>query len=392
VERTEPNRAEGLTLDRIDIATGMLVGRNPEASPLCSVGGTDNALEVLTGLLVEALSRPPCLISFSGGRDSSALLCVAVDAARRNGLPLPVPVTARFPAVEETLEDDWQELVIEHLGLGDWLRVEMDEEVDLLGPVALAVLRKHGLLYPSNAHLHAPLFSRARGGSFVTGLGGDELFSPLLWNRVSRLRHGERHPRPLDLVRLAVVSGPPRLRARAVSLRQPIAPLPWLRSDVERSVRRAAISWYASQPVEADRALREWWWPSRYLHVGRASLELLARERDVVLCQPFTDPEMIAAVAAAAGPIGFPSRRSAMDRVFGELVPPALRARDSKASFDGVLVNRLTRAFAERWGGGGVDVDLVDPDQLRKTWTTPVVDSRSFLLLQKARLAEPDPS
>ena len=38
------------------------------------------------------------------------------------------------------------------------------DELDSVGPVAQAVLRRHGPLWPFNAHFHMPLLERASGG------------------------------------------------------------------------------------------------------------------------------------------------------------------------------------------------------------------------------------
>ncbi len=50
-------------------------------------------VKAIGDVLVEALSRPPCLLSFSGGRDSSGLLALATKLSREQGLELPVPAT-----------------------------------------------------------------------------------------------------------------------------------------------------------------------------------------------------------------------------------------------------------------------------------------------------------
>ena len=60
--------------------------------------GDDRGLTPLAALeeaILPALRRPPCLVSFSGGRDSSCVLAAATRAARREGLQPPVPVTLR---------------------------------------------------------------------------------------------------------------------------------------------------------------------------------------------------------------------------------------------------------------------------------------------------------
>lgn len=123
-----------------------------------------------------ALLRQPCVVSFSGGRDSSAVLAVAVRLARREGLALPVPVTMRFADAEDTHESDWQELVIRHLGLKEWVRLDLTDELDLLGPISTDVLLRHGLLWPPNSFAHLVILREAPGGSLLTGLDGDGVF------------------------------------------------------------------------------------------------------------------------------------------------------------------------------------------------------------------------
>jgi hypothetical protein len=79
-----------------------------------------------------ALERPPCLVSFSGGRDSSAAVAVAADVARGEGLPLPIPATALFLESAESDEFYWQEQVVRRLGLDEWLRVDEARQPGLL--------------------------------------------------------------------------------------------------------------------------------------------------------------------------------------------------------------------------------------------------------------------
>ena len=79
------------------------------------------------------------------------MLAAAADAARREGLPAPIPVSARFPDAPRSEEAYWQERVVDHLGLDDWLRVDVaDGELDILGPRARAIIERHGLISPAN--------------------------------------------------------------------------------------------------------------------------------------------------------------------------------------------------------------------------------------------------
>jgi tRNA(Ile)-lysidine synthase TilS/MesJ len=58
----------------------------------------------LRAIARSVLATPPCVVAFSGGRDSSALLALLVDEARRAGLPEPVAVTARWDEDEASDE------------------------------------------------------------------------------------------------------------------------------------------------------------------------------------------------------------------------------------------------------------------------------------------------
>ena len=147
------------TFTPLEIASGLILGTLPEARavPRAQV----SARAALERAVLDAVARPPCFVSFSGGRDSSAVLALATRVARAEGLPLPIPATNVFPAVELTDEADWQERVVRHLGLDEWARLEHHDELDVVGEFAEDVLSRHGLLWPFNAHFHAPLI-RAR--------------------------------------------------------------------------------------------------------------------------------------------------------------------------------------------------------------------------------------
>ena len=158
-----------------DVLFGTVRGApSPAPKPLPSSGVAPR--EALEEILVEELSRPPCLVSFSGGRDSSALLAVALDVARRNGLQEPIAFTLRYPGNTDTEESAWQELVIEHLRARSWEVVEIAAgRSEILGPVATASLRANGLLWPPALHLETGWLSHANGATVITGEGGDEI-------------------------------------------------------------------------------------------------------------------------------------------------------------------------------------------------------------------------
>jgi Asparagine synthase len=378
-------------LTPLDVASGMVLGLGKDIAPLDPCAGEISPLEAMATSMLAALRRQPCLLSFSGGRDSSALLAVACQVAHQEGLPLPIPATIHFSGAPDADELDWQEQLIRELGITDWWRVTVTDELELLGPMATAVLRRHGLRYPPNTHFHQPIVEAARGGSLITGAGGDELLSPHEWARASAVVGRAVSPRPKDTVRLAVAYGPRRLRGFILAHRA-LDDTPWLRPAAFRQLRADAAGWLADQPVRFDDHLRQWWWRSRYLHIGQTSLELLARDADVFVLSPFMDPGVLDAVAAARRGMGFESRTVAMRWMFGDLLPERVLSRNTKAGFDDPLDGPATREFVAHWSGGGIDGELVDLEALRGQWRAGRADIRSLCLLQSAWLAAQLPS
>src|SRR5918996_1040570 len=162
-------------LDPLEIYSGAVFGPRRTPAPAEPDDSDEHPREILERLLVDALSRQPCHLMFSGGRDSSVVLAPAGDAARRHGLPEPVPLTARFPTHPATHETEWQEQVIRHLGVTDWVRVDVTDELDTLGPLATETIREFGVYWPSSAHNMRFFARHAGGGTLITGGGGEEL-------------------------------------------------------------------------------------------------------------------------------------------------------------------------------------------------------------------------
>jgi asparagine synthase (glutamine-hydrolysing) len=370
----------------LEIASGVIVGESSVAVELDD-GPTTPSMprEALARLLLEPLSRPPCLVAFSGGRDSSAILATAADLARRHGLYDPVPVTLRYPDDPRTQEDEWQELVVRHLGLSGWQKISVTTEYDAVGPGAAAVLRRHGLYWPGNAHGMVPLLDAAQGGSLVTGNGGDEVFSPWGWRR-PRLR-GERRSRLNRRARrrAALALLPLSLRAAVWRRRRPLR-LGWLTdsasTEVDKRYARAAMRRPSKWADDVDALLT-----SRYLELADGIFMAMAAEAGALLSQPFLHKDFARAMAARAPRDGFSTRSAAMRESFADLLPDRVLTRTSKASFTGSLWGPESRAFVREWGGEGVDEALVQPDLLRREWEQPRPDFRTITLLQSAWLA-----
>jgi asparagine synthase (glutamine-hydrolysing) len=346
-------------LTPLDVATGMPFGAPRRPTPLpAPAAGLDAAI-------LPALRRGPCLVSFSGGRDSSAVLAAATALARREGLPLPVPATLRAPDAAASDEARWQERVVAHLGIDDWVRIEIRDELDVLGPHARRLLRAHGLLWPCNVHFHLPLLELARGGSLLTGVGGDELFSAAAATTWRRRVFGY---------------APPPLRRAVLARRDPVD-FPWLTPAARRAATAARAAEAATEP-RGVRARMAWMRGLRYLELALSAVGEVAG--DVQLAHPLFDAGLWSAVAARGG---FPDRTAGMTALFGDLLPADVLARGSKAHFDEVFFNRHSRAFAHDWDGTGAPEGLVDAEALRAEWLGGAPAAQTFTLLQALWLA-----
>lgn len=333
--------------------------------------------------MLDALQRTPCLVSFSGGRDSSTVLAIATAVARRHGLPLPVPTTLRFPTASGSQESDWQERMVRHLDLPDWERIELTSELDVIGPVAQAGLRRHGPLWPPLAHFHVPIFERAVGGTVLTGAGGDEVVSQgaFGWLRGPRREWVRR----ANLRAVAVVLSPRPVR-RALYAREPELRFPWLRPEVQVDVTRRRNDWRARSSNRWSVGIAQWW-NSRYRTVQVATLAQLASDAGTEVVHPFLEPSVVAALARTFGPRG-PADRSAAFRVLvGDLLPADVVVRSSKAYFTQAFISDYSRQFGASWTGGGVDETLVDPERLATELRSPRPNPRSSFLVQQAWLA-----
>jgi asparagine synthase (glutamine-hydrolysing) len=366
------------------VACGLVLGDDAKASSLGVTRRVDPRAAIEAAIL-RALLQPPCLVSFSGGRDSSAVLAVATAVARREGLALPVPATFRFALAPGSHEDDWQEHVVRHLALRDWERLPMTAELDSVGPVAQDVLMRHGLVWPSNAHFHVPLLRRAAGGSLLTGIGGDEVLGSQPWASARAVLARRYQLRGAHVLPVAVALSPRPVRRWAVARRHEMR-WPWLRPDVQRAVEGRLADWQSRTPISWRGAVA-WWWRSRYRAVLSASMALLATDAGTQAVHPFLEEGVVGAVAGRFGAIGPDSRSAAMRALFEDVLPAAVMDRRSKAFFNGAFISDYSRSFAASWTGEGVDDSLVDPVALAKEWCAQQPDPRSMLLMQSAWLA-----
>ncbi|WP_156252159.1 asparagine synthase-related protein [Pseudactinotalea terrae] len=347
---------------------------------------TTSPREALAGVIRPALLDGPCYVTFSGGRDSSAVLAAATALARAEGLADPVPVTRRYPHIPDTDENEWQELVVSHLGLRDWIRLDLtDDETDLLGPTAQASIRRHGVLFPPALHSHGVVYQHMRGGSMLTGEGGDEVLGARRVTPLTLLRR--RRTPTLALLRRACDALLPRpLRAAAVRHELPVAELQsWLLPDAANRHSRMLAAAEATEPLRFSDAIA-WVGRKRVWHTMDINQRIVASDYDVRAINPLIHPDFLAALARAGGFWGYNGRTSVMKALFADVLPPSVLTRGSKGAFNRAYSGRYTQAFAREWDGTGVDTSLVDVVALRSQWLSDTPTMSAAMLLHSAWL------
>jgi hypothetical protein len=353
-------KERGLT--SLEMASCVVVGQAaapPAPAPAAGRGAAD-PVAALEGVMARALQRAPCLVSFSGGHDSSLVLAAAVRAARREQLPLPVPVTWRAADAPRAEESAWQEAVVSALQVRDWVRLPAGDDLDFVGPVATAVLRRHGLLYPANAYFHAPLLREAAGGTLLTGVGGDQVLG-----RLRRPRRPSACPRRAD----------PALR------------FGWLRTPAARRVRRGLRREHRARPVRYEHR-PAWAVSRRALQLTRLSLALLGRDTGTEVVHPLLDPAFLSAICGSGiSPETAGGRAGLLGAVFGGAYPSAALTARPKATFGEVFWRGHTRSLLAGWDGRGIDPAVVDPAALRREWDRPQPDLCTAMLAQQVWLA-----
>jgi Asparagine synthase len=373
--QTTPYRLEGL-----ELASGLVLGFDDVPMP------PDDARRprhVLEDLLRECLQAAPCMVAFSGGRDSSAILAVAVHVARRDGLPLPIPLTLRYPHAAQTDECDWQHLVLDHLGLGNQEVVTVGHEHNPIGPYAAPVLRRHGAIWPMNFAPTWRMLDTARGGTLVTGEGGDDMFGRRRltpWVGVARSLGSGRLPGRGDLRAGAGELLPAGVRhRRAVARSRGITS--WLREEALHAVVDRAAADGLSYARHAGTHTRQ-------LVTHRAmrrlidSLQALGAEVGTSYRAPFCEPAFAASLGRSLTRFGPTNRTESMSRLFADLVPPRVMARPDKGVYNNAVFTDELQAFAASWDGSGVDPTLVDTEALRTSWRSGHVHPLTIGLLQ----------
>jgi asparagine synthase (glutamine-hydrolysing) len=313
-------------------------------------------------------------------------LAVAVSAARREGLDLPVPVSLRYVNAPETREDEWQELVIGALGLKDWERITIRDELEFLGPAATAMLQEFGVMYPMNQALFLqPILPRAHGGSLLTGWVGDWLFDTWQWRDAADVVARRCKTRPRDLRRVAFAMAPRALRESRERRRQGRR-FRWLSKEAQEAVDEIEMEERVREPVRwGDRLV--WWVKLRRVQMGPKAFQVMGAEYDIRWGHPLNDPDFLSHLGAASPATGLGDRTRAMRFLFSELLPDQLLSRPTKGFYGHAFWGSRTLDFARGWDGEGVDTSVVDVVGLKQEWSERLPNQRTASLLHQIWLA-----
>jgi hypothetical protein len=370
-------------MNPLEAASGWVHGFDTEPLPSRTPA---SPRQVLDRILLRCLQRSPCVIAFSGGRDSSALLGAAVKVARREGLPLPVALTLTYPGVPHAEESSWQRLVLDHLGLPDQVVIQVGDEHDVLGPIVTPLLLRYGSVWPPNLAPTWRLMDNARGGSLIIGECGDEVFGPKRITPITKMvawrGRVDRRLYPMAAASMAPAPVRRHLMRRSPNRYQRT----WLRPPVKALIERRDAEDAAALTLHAGHNA---WQYTRRRAITRSfeTHHAIARYMRVDYVAPFAEPDFVAAVAHAAGFWGWSGRASTMIDLFGDVLPRPVLERGTKATFERAVFNEYGRAFARQWTGRGVDPVLVDPEVLHRIWLSDQPDGGTMVLMQQAWLA-----
>jgi asparagine synthase (glutamine-hydrolysing) len=375
-----------------EIAWGYVPGYTGASLPPASEGAPTDPRLALESVIRRSLERPPCGVAFSGGRDSATVLAVATHVARRDGLPDPVPISRVFPEAPATDESEWQELVVRHLGLHDWVKHQFTDELDMVGPLATARLREHGVLWPPTLHVDIPIYqSVGPGGSVIDGEGGDEVLGVGAHRvaPVAALLRRQQRPtsRNVRTALGALAPGAVRVRRSRLRWRPRLDRFePWLRPAVRDELLDAVTLTDRNEPLSFAASVRKV--PTRRTQTLTArNRGIMARRHGAEFTSPLLDPDFVHALARDGGLLGRGDRTAVLRRLVPDLLPDAVLARTSKVMFGTAYMGRPSLAFAERWNGEGLDPELVDPERLRASWLGEERNALTSALLQAAWLA-----
>ena len=338
----------------------------------------------LDAVVTDAVANGPCYVLFSGGRDSSLVLALATRAARQLGVADPIPVTAVYPDDEPADESEWQDLVLEHLGVTERIVLPVTDERTTLGELATTHLRRRGLVWPEAVHTQPLFFAQLDRGTVLTGEGGDAFLEGQRITPVYLLRLSRRLPSPALLRAAGSALAPPALALRVARKRfSDTEYLPWLRPPARELM--AAEDVLIRGPLRWDDAI----WVIHRLRANRLALDnadVSAAEYGLTLRHPLAETSVIAALAAEGGVWGFRGRTNLFRRLGADLLPDAILARRSKAAFNASRWGEREQVFVRDYSGGAFDPEYIDEDRLRAEWLSPRPHPVTHFLAQIAWL------
>lgn len=358
-----------------EIAAGAVFGHDPGRTPdngalrdgMTAAAGS--VLDRLADVLIPALGRPPCLVSFSGGMDSSFLLAAAARTARRLALPDPVPITWRFTRAPAADESDRQDAVVAAIGLGEHIVLAAGEDLDLLGPVATEFLTRFGLRSPANLFLHLPLIAAAAGGSLITGAGGDQVL----------VGHAASRPSARGLRRAVVRAVPPRMLAPVVRRRDRL--FPWLTPGAARRITTRYLAERRGRPASGLARMR-YEATGRALALTAAGLSEMGRHFDTVVRNPFLDVGVQAAFAGLLADRPGARRPELLTAASAGELPSVVTTRHPKARLHQVFIRSTTADFIRRPPDPAALPPGVDPAALHAFWSSSPGSTATGLLIQ----------
>lgn len=374
--------AYGSALDTADAPTRAWsrAGRPSAATSAADMARrAQAAYQALADAVRPALAGGHCLVSFSGGMDSSFVLAVAAAVARTDGLPPPVPIILRFTDAPRADETARQAAVLGALRdngpLGEPLVLTIGEELDFCGPVALRMLDLVGPQVPANMYTHLPLLEAAAGGTLLTGFGGDQLIG----GHGRRFRH---RTRALAALPLGVES----------ALRPP-ADLPWLRPPAQRRCYELLTARRRWRLLPArQRLIREA--GSRFTQVALAGVERLADHCHARVGHPLFDPTFLARLGDLLDVLP-PIRRTPLFHLLaGDRQPAVVTEQHPKAVLSEAFQRSATREATAHFDPDQLPADvrdLLDVDRLLSVWRDRGPVWSNALLLHVARAGAGQP-
>ena len=277
--------------------------------------------------------------------------------------------------------------MIAHLGLTDWLRLELTDELDVLGEfatsgaapprAALAVQRPLPLL---------PCSKRREGGSLLTGIGGDEALGSSRWARSMAVLSGGRAAATHATCRAWPCSlrrGPFGARSWFAALRSPSPgsgqrPPGRSRGHGPRTRRPSPRGWHSRLRASRPAARSGWALPS---------LERLAADAAATIAHPLLDPRFLAALAAAGGSVAGLTAPTAMRALFDGVLPSELAVALEQGALRRRVLGRPQPQLSP--GHGPVRRPIRRwsiARALRQVWSQDEPDAHTYLLMQAAWL------